>query len=362
MKTEKLIYITVDSWWDTDINHIPQLAKDYKVEVFVLSPCNPLKRKYKEKKVFDNVEVREFNIIESRKNPKTIILSLIYAIRLLFAMKGNLAFWVVDNNLWYILPLMYLSSSRNVILSFHNYVDHIDGRPIDQKVKLMLINKFRYFHFQSPSQEFEFRKHFTKPSFSSSIPVKSFGENRGETMFNNDKRTFLFFGSIKDYKRPDLFIKMANHFSRKANFIIAGFSSKDIWDNLSKMIESNILCHIHFVDNSEISSYFLQSDFIVLPYMDATQSGPLLIAYNYDLPIIASKLPYFEKMIDDGENGFLFDVGNLESLISKVNKAISLSDSEYLEMKNQLKDKVKRYKTETAFLPEFNRFVQDNNL
>lgn len=31
-------YITYDSWWDTDITIIPELVKEYHLNVFVLSP------------------------------------------------------------------------------------------------------------------------------------------------------------------------------------------------------------------------------------------------------------------------------------------------------------------------------------
>ena len=53
---------------------------------------------------------------------------------------------------------------------------------------------------------------------------------------------------------------------------------------------------------------------MVLPYKDVTQSGPLLISYNYNLPVIASNHPGFAEYISQGVTGFLFNNCDEKSL------------------------------------------------
>ena len=43
----------------------------------------------------------------------------------------------------------------------------------------------------------------------------------------------------------------------------------------------------------------------MLPYQDVAQSGPHMIAYNYNLPVIASDIEGFAERVEDGENSFL---------------------------------------------------------
>lgn len=48
-------YITYDSWWDTDITIIPELVKEYHLNVFVLSPFDNCK--YPQKEIGQNVKL-----------------------------------------------------------------------------------------------------------------------------------------------------------------------------------------------------------------------------------------------------------------------------------------------------------------
>ena len=118
------------------------------------------------------------------------------------------------------------------------------------------------------------------------------------------------------------------------------------------------MCHIKFIDNEDIPNYFIQSDFLILPYEDSTQSGPLLIAYNYNLPIISSDLDYFKEMIANEKTGFIFERGNQDSLENVIERAINMEDSQYCQMKMLMSEKVERYKSNCNFLASFDNFVK----
>ena len=82
---------------------------------------------------------------------------------------------------------------------------------------------------------------------------------------------------------------------------------------------------------------------MVLPYEDVAQSGPHMIAYNYNLPVIASDIDGFKERVVDGENGFLFKRNNLESLIETIVKVVKLNGDKYLALKERLRDYTKTY-------------------
>ena len=52
----------------------------------------------------------------------------------------------------------------------------------------------------------------------------------------------------------------------------------------------------------------------MIPYLDATQSGVIPIAYEYEIPIIASNTGGLREQLDDGRIGLLFEAGNEKDL------------------------------------------------
>ncbi len=53
-----------------------------------------------------------------------------------------------------------------------------------------------------------------------------------------------------------------------------------------------------------------------------TQSGPLRIAYGYDIPVIASDLEGFKESVEENVTGVLFKSENVESLVEVMRRAI----------------------------------------
>ena len=54
-----------------------------------------------------------------------------------------------------------------------------------------------------------------------------------------------------------------------------------------------------------VEDYFLAADLAVLPYVSATQSGIVQIAYNYDLPVVTTDVGGLPEVVHDGETGFI---------------------------------------------------------
>ena len=95
-----------------------------------------------------------------------------------------------------------------------------------------------------------------------------------------------------------------------------------------------------------------------MPYSDATQSGPALIAMNYGQPIIASDLPAFKQIIIDGKNGFLFKNGDSDSLKQVIERAVKLSQDEVDLMKSAQLQFKESYLADIQPNTMFNQFIQ----
>ena len=119
----------------------------------------------------------------------------------------------------------------------------------------------------------------------------------------------------------------------------------------------NMQCNIHFLKNDEIILYFQEADYLVLPYDESTQSGPLLIAYNYNIPVIASDIELFKTMVCDKQNGFLFEKGNLSSLIKILDDANNLPESQYQLLVKNMSKRKEQYQSTTNFKLALDTFL-----
>ncbi len=190
------------------------------------------------------------------------------------------------------------------------------------------------------------------------MPLKYFGPPQNIVTIKQElKRTFLFFGAIREYKRLDLFIQAANVIGNGAHFVIAG-SCKD-WSIYESLIDinSNISCYIQFIDNDMIPDLFTQSDFLVLPYSDTTQSGLLLIAYKYSLPIIAINHSYFNDMVTNGENGFILNENTVDSLVSILDYCINMPEDKLNNIKSNQSEYSIKYMNHTDVVSTFTLFI-----
>jgi len=77
-----------------------------------------------------------------------------------------------------------------------------------------------------------------------------------------------------------------------------------------------------FVPNEMVHKYFQVSDYIMLFYLTATPSGIESIAYNFRMPMLATRVGHFSETIQDGYNGYLAEPENIDSMTGVMRKAI----------------------------------------
>jgi len=148
---------------------------------------------------------------------------------------------------------------------------------------------------------------------------------RAMLQLDPDKPIVLFFGMIKPTKGLDLLLHAWKDVQTDATLVVAGKLRKLSFDSFQRIISNelqkqDLRMMIRKISNTERDLLFRAADLIVLPYTRIYQSGVLLMAMSYKLPVIATRLRAFEEVIKNENNGILVDVGNTGLLAQAIDK------------------------------------------
>lgn len=158
-------------------------------------------------------------------------------------------------------------------------------------------------------------------------------EQGGQTVRElvNCNRYILFFGSVQEYKGVQLLIDAYNQSALpgEMNLVIAG-KGIDLENMNGHIIRIN-----RFIDDHELRSLFERAEAVIYPYLSATMSGVLSIAYYFKKKVILSDIPYFRD--NKTKACTFFHVGNIDDLTQKLNELLSdnsqpVEDSGYEEL------------------------------
>ena len=155
-------------------------------------------------------------------------------------------------------------------------------------------------------------------------PLPTIEEFSSPSPPRKEGRTILFFGIVRKYKGLDVLLRAMPEVLRviECNLIVIGefYEPVETYHSLIRNlgIQDRVRIENRYIPNEEISICMNQADLLVLPYLSATQSGVARLAFLHGLPIIASNTGGLKEVVEDGQNGFLFEPGNAKSLAEKI--------------------------------------------
>lgn len=340
---KKIIWLTSDNFVDVDLPIVNELSK--KLDIHWLVILRP--ESYFNKDILYINKSCRSTIFTMTMRHRQAIFFYIKIIRYIRLHNPDIIY--IDAlgmpYLWILVKL--LLPNRKVIYAAHDVEDHVGvkNRKIIQLYKKFVFTIFKNFHVFSQYQYEIFTSRYrNKNVFVAPLFLKDFGF--ADVNPTDDIVTFLFFGEIRINKGLKYLIEagnsLAKEYAGRFKIVIAGKS--DNWQYYETMIQQKNVFELHIMPilNEEIPKLFLSSHYLVLPYIDVTQSGPLLIAYNYNIPVIASNLHWFKEYIKDGNNGYLFEPKNADSLKNVMeNVILNHNNNYYLKLKYSLRKFVK---------------------
>jgi len=69
------------------------------------------------------------------------------------------------------------------------------------------------------------------------------------------------------------------------------------------------IVHNEYISEERAAEYFQRASVVVLPYIEASQSGVIPMAYSAGKPVVATTVGGLPEMVDDGYTGYLVSPG-----------------------------------------------------
>ncbi len=123
-----------------------------------------------------------------------------------------------------------------------------------------------------------------------------------------EKYTVLFFGRIWEYKGLRYLIEaepLITQVIPELKIIIAG-KGEDLKKYEGMMVHKDkFVIYNEYISNEKIAELFQQATVIVLPYIEASQSGVISMAYSFGKPVVATTVGSILEVVYEGITGFL---------------------------------------------------------
>jgi len=132
----------------------------------------------------------------------------------------------------------------------------------------------------------------------------------------------LFFGGINTHKGVDVLCEamLQVHLSHPhLKLVIAG--SGKLYFDVTPYTEAGFLeLHNRYLSDEQLKGFIMQSQFVVCPYIDATQSGVIMSAFALGKPVISTNVGALPEMVEDLRHGLIVPAKDSDSLAAAIIK------------------------------------------
>jgi len=236
-----------------------------------------------------------------------------------------------------------LRNRTPTLLNIHDPVPHSSdkhnkSKRFTRKLNMVFARNYMLFNKLENKDFFNvINKKYSVNVYYSKLGVYEFFQDFNATnkVEDNYKFSLLFFGRIEGYKGLDLLLEAFERLSLDYDdieLVVAGSGSFDFspYKNNPKLRIIN-----QYIENSELVNLINDSNLVVCPYKDATQSGVLMTAYSLCKAVLATDVGAFSESIKDNFTGFLLKDKSVKSLCKTI-EDIYLNRSKIENIENNI--------------------------
>ena len=154
------------------------------------------------------------------------------------------------------------------------------------------------------------------------IPHVAIGEpDVASEAITDDDHTVLFFGRIWEYKGLEFLIRAEPQVTAacpQVKFTIAG-RGEDL-ERYRRMMTHPERFEVvdGWITDQQRARMFATASVVALPYVEATQSGVIPIAYAYEKPVVATRVGGLPDMVEHGVTGLLVEPRDVTGLADAI--------------------------------------------
>ncbi len=233
------------------------------------------------------------------------------------------------------LVLTRLLGKRKILFICHNVFPH-ERFPFDRKLTRMVLKRGDAFIVQSgkdaedltsilPGARFEQAVHPTYNAFKFENMSKE--KARQLLLIPMEEKVLLFFGFVREYKGLKYLIHALPRIRKECEnirlFVVGDFGNVQNREAYEKIMEENRVKDVvtvcdGYIPDRGIEKYFAACDLVVLPYVSATQSGIVQIAYGFEKPVVVTNVGGLPDVVENGKTGYVVEPENPDAFADAV--------------------------------------------
>lgn len=198
---------------------------------------------------------------------------------------------------------------RRLVLC-HNVLPH-ERRGVDEALTRRLLRGGDAVLAHSSEEGCRARALTSVPVFSVPLPpmFSVVGGGSAVTRTTRPRRTLLFFGLVRAYKGLDVLLRAMPEVPSDVRLLVVG----EFWGGVEQFralvtelgISDRVELRPGYLPAEEIPALFSSVDALVLPYRASSSSQNVYIAFEYGLPVVATRVGTLPDHVRDGVDGLL---------------------------------------------------------
>jgi glycosyltransferase involved in cell wall biosynthesis len=161
------------------------------------------------------------------------------------------------------------------------------------------------------------------------MPHIQIGQELVSSLAKEEEHLILFFGRIWGYKGLEYLIRAEPLISARVpdvRIMIAGQGEEFSRYTRSMVHPDRFIVHNEFISEEQAAEYFRRASIVVLPYVEASQSGVIPLAYSAAKPVVATTVGGLPEMVEHGRTGYLVPPRNEKCLADALVRLLLDSD------------------------------------
>lgn len=148
---------------------------------------------------------------------------------------------------------------------------------------------------------------------------------REQLQIDQVQRVLLFFGFVRKYKGLQYLLeamKLLKERDFKVQLWVVGDFGEDKEEYVEQIRAFEIGDQVQMVEgyvpDDEVEKYFAASDLVVLPYLSATQSGIVQIAFGFEKPVLVTEVGGLPDVVTNGKTGYVVEPRSAETIAEAI--------------------------------------------